>query len=164
MSVSLDDPIENLRLSNRTRNALRRMGCGTLRSVMNREAGPARRWSGFGFGPVSRAEVACALAANGFKSWAELILAETGVEHPTARRDRMETSFCANRRRPKTEAKRYAELAEEFKSPLTVICAASAGLLETKMLSPEQRELAELIETESSRLRELLYDLLGTSR
>jgi len=184
MGVSLDDPIEDLKLSNRTRNALRRMGCATLGSVMSRQAGPASHRSGFGFGPVSRAELACALAANGFTSWAELMLAETGAERLAALRAQMEAGLrqctaqgenlrtCvrnppererASQRGSGAAAKRYTEL-EEFKSPLTVICAASAGLLHTRTLSPEQRELAELIETESVRLRELLHGLLDTSR
>jgi hypothetical protein len=141
MSVSLDDPIENLKLSNRTRNALRRMGCATLGSVINHEAEPASRRSGFGFGPVSRAEVACALAANGFTSWAELMLADAGVGRAPA-------------------AKPCAQSLNEFKGRLTMICIASAGLLGTKTLSPDQREFAELIEAQSVQLRELLQGWL----
>ena len=185
MGVSLDDPIEYLKLSNRTRNALRRMGCATLGSVMNRETGPVSHRSGCGFGPVYRAEVARALAANGFTSWAELMLAKTGAERLAALRVQMEASFrqwtaqienletCvrnpgeserAPQRRSGAATKGCAEFAAEFRERLTVICAASAGLLQTKTLSPEQRELAELIETESVRLRELLPGLLDTSR
>jgi signal transduction histidine kinase len=163
MDVSLDDPIEDLKLSSRTRNALRRMGCATLGSLLNHEAGPASRRSGYGFGPVSQAEVARALAANGLTSWAELMPAETNGERLAALRNAAESE----RARPhgsRSAAKQYAELAEEFKSPLTVICTASAGLLQTKTLSPEQRELAELVEIESVRLRELLHVLLDTSR
>jgi hypothetical protein len=144
MGVSLDDPIESLKLSNRTRNALRRMGCATLGSVMNREAGPARCRPGFGFGPASRAEVARALAANGFTSWAN------AMPPP-----QMGTRFRARPRRSRAAAERYAELTEEIQRRLTVICAASTGLLETMPLSTEQRELAESIETESARLRDI---------
>ncbi len=185
MGVSPDDPIEDLKLSNRTRNALRRMGCATLGSLMNCQAGPASPRPGCGFGPVSRAEVACALAANGFTSWAELMLAETGAERLAALRAQMEASLrqwtaqteklqtCVRnpteservrQRRSGAAAKRCAELAEELKSPLTVICTASACLLQTRTLSPEQRELAESIETASVRLRELLHALLDASR
>jgi hypothetical protein len=153
MGISPDDPIENLKLSNRTRNVLRRMGCATLGSVMNHEAGLAWRRPGFGFGPVSRAEVACALAANGLTPWAEML--------PTAQ---MGARFRPRQRRPGAPAKRSTQLADGCKTPLTVIRAASSGLLETKTLTPEQRELAELIETESVRLCALLHGLVDTPR
>ncbi len=180
MEVSLDDPIEYLRLSNRTRNALRRMGCDTVGSLMNRGAGPPSLRSGFGFGPVSRAEAARALAASGITPWAQAMTAEDRL---AALRAQMQASFQqwatqieilqtrfanptesehSGRRRSGKAAKPYAELAEQFKTPLTLICTASAGLLMTKALSPEQRELAELIEKESARLRDLLHGLLET--
>jgi len=56
------------------------MGCTTPGSVMNREAGPE-----------SRAEVACAVAANGF-TW-EVMPAGTGAECLAALRAQMEASF-----------------------------------------------------------------------
>jgi signal transduction histidine kinase len=113
------------------------------------------------------------------------MLGETGAERLAALRAQMEASLrqwtaqtenlqtCVRnpteservrQRRPGAAAKRYAELAEDFKSPLTVICTAGAGLLQTQGLSPEQRELAESIETASVRLRELLHAMVDTSR
>jgi K+-sensing histidine kinase KdpD len=55
-------------------------------------------------------------------------------------------------------------LAHEFKTPLATILTAAGGLCEGKPLSPHQRELAELIESETSRLNELSSQILRTSR
>lgn len=54
--------IGRLQLSTRARNALRRLGCTTLGSILEREHGPA--WPGLG--PATRAEVAGVLEAAGF--------------------------------------------------------------------------------------------------
>jgi two-component system sensor histidine kinase KdpD len=55
-------------------------------------------------------------------------------------------------------------LAHAFKTPLTVIRIASAGLLEADDLAPEHKELAALIDDESLRLSELCERLLQTAK
>jgi two-component system sensor histidine kinase KdpD len=55
-------------------------------------------------------------------------------------------------------------LAHEFKTPLATIVTAAGGLRETGPLGPEQLELAEMIETEASRLALLTSRLLRTAR
>jgi len=51
-------------------------------------------------------------------------------------------------------------LAHEFKTPLATIVTAAGGLHETGSLGPEQLELAEMVETEASRLGVLTSRLL----
>lgn len=55
-------------------------------------------------------------------------------------------------------------LAHEFKTPLATILTAAGGLREADSLRPQQLELAELIETEVSRLSGLTSQVLRTSR
>jgi len=55
-------------------------------------------------------------------------------------------------------------LAHEFKTPLATILAAAGGLCEMQPLSPHRQELAQLIESETSRLNELTSQILRTSR
>jgi len=55
-------------------------------------------------------------------------------------------------------------LAHEFKTPLTVIQTASAGLLELGRLENSQSELASLIEREAVRLNALCTRLLRTAK
>ncbi len=55
-------------------------------------------------------------------------------------------------------------LAHEFKTPLATILTAAGGLCEMQPLSPQQLELAQLIESETSRLNELTSHILRTSR
>jgi len=55
-------------------------------------------------------------------------------------------------------------LAHEFKTPLATILTAAGGLREAQPLRPQQLELAELIETETSRLSGLTSQVLRTSR
>ena len=55
-------------------------------------------------------------------------------------------------------------LAHEFKTPLTAIQTASAGLLELGGLGDSQGDLAMLIEHEAVRLEELCTRLLGTAK
>jgi len=62
MALSLDAPIEDLKLSNRLRNVLRRRGFDTLGSLLEYDYMRTLR----GFGPAARAELARALEANGF--------------------------------------------------------------------------------------------------
>ena len=68
----------------------------------------------------------------------------------------MGAHFRPRQRRAGAAGKRRAEWADECKARPTLISVASAGLLTTTTLSPEQQELAQLIDTESVRLRELL--------
>jgi two-component system sensor histidine kinase KdpD len=55
-------------------------------------------------------------------------------------------------------------LAHAFKTPLTVIRAASSGLLETDELGQRQREMATMIDEQSTHLNELATRLLQTAR
>jgi two-component system sensor histidine kinase KdpD len=55
-------------------------------------------------------------------------------------------------------------LAHEFKTPLATIVTAAGGLRETGGLRPEQLELAELAESEASRLGRLTSRLLRVAR
>ena len=60
--ITLDSPIEDLRLSLRAENALRESGCDTVRSVLERDIRRiARR-----VGPVTRLEIISALEEHGF--------------------------------------------------------------------------------------------------
>jgi two-component system sensor histidine kinase KdpD len=55
-------------------------------------------------------------------------------------------------------------LAHAFKTPLTVICTASSGLLEMNSLDKTQAELATLINAESINLNQLCTRLLQTAK
>lgn len=55
-------------------------------------------------------------------------------------------------------------LAHEFKTPLTTILAAAGGLHEAGPLRPEQRQLAEAVESEASLLEQLTTRLLRLAR
>lgn len=55
-------------------------------------------------------------------------------------------------------------LAHEFKTPLAVILAVAGGLRETRGLDENQLEMAEIIETETSRLSHLMTRLLRMAR
>jgi two-component system sensor histidine kinase KdpD len=55
-------------------------------------------------------------------------------------------------------------LAHEFKTPLATILAVIGGIRESRRLEPEQVEMAEMIEDETSRLSRLTTRLLQTAR
>jgi len=55
-------------------------------------------------------------------------------------------------------------LAHEYKTPLTVVRAATSGLIEIGQLTDVQSELIRLIDSETTRLNELTTRLLQTSR
>jgi len=55
-------------------------------------------------------------------------------------------------------------LAHEFKTPLTTILAAAGGLYEAGSLMPEQRQLAQAVESEASLLEQLTTRLLRLAR
>jgi two-component system, OmpR family, sensor histidine kinase KdpD len=55
-------------------------------------------------------------------------------------------------------------LAHEFKTPLATIITAASGLREAGPLQAEQRELAEIVESEASRLGQLTSRLLRLAR
>ena len=60
--ITLDSPIEGLMLSMRARNALRELGCDSVRSVLEKDFTKAVKR----LGAVSRQEILSALAARGF--------------------------------------------------------------------------------------------------
>lgn len=55
-------------------------------------------------------------------------------------------------------------LAHEFKTPLATISTAAGGLREAGPLRPEQKELAEMVESEAARLGQLTSRLLRLAR
>jgi two-component system, OmpR family, sensor histidine kinase KdpD len=55
-------------------------------------------------------------------------------------------------------------LAHEFKTPLATIITAAGGIREGGPLQPDQRELAEMVESEASRLGQLSSRLLRLAR
>jgi two-component system sensor histidine kinase KdpD len=104
-----------------------------------------------------KGERVTAAVANGLAS-----LTAIGLER--ARSFETESRAVAERHTEQLRAAVLDALAHEFKTPLTAIRTASAGLLEATTLSPEQRELAALVEEESVRLNDLASRLLGTAR
>jgi two-component system sensor histidine kinase KdpD len=90
------------------------------------------------------------------------MLAATVVERMRALRKSSESAAAAQ-----AEAYRSAildALAHEFKTPLATILAAAGGLSEAGGLNPEQREMADMIETEVTRLGGLTSRLLRVAR
>lgn len=68
-ALTLDSPIEDLSLSGRARNALRKAGCATIRSLVERDFSRAIRR----LGPITREEIVAALRQKGFETPATLI-------------------------------------------------------------------------------------------
>jgi hypothetical protein len=66
--LTLDSPIEDLALSSRARNALRKAGCSTIRSLVQKDFSRAAQR----LGPITRAEILDALARHGFQRPATL--------------------------------------------------------------------------------------------
>ncbi len=90
------------------------------------------------------------------------LMAATALEREHAFRERTEASAAAE-----AETLRSAildGLAHEFKTPLGAILAAAGGLRESGGLKPDQLEMTELIESESSRLGRLTVRLLQMAR
>jgi two-component system sensor histidine kinase KdpD len=54
--------------------------------------------------------------------------------------------------------------AHQFKTPLAAILTAAGGIRETRALTPQQLEMAEMIEVETVRLSRLVTRLLATAR
>jgi hypothetical protein len=185
MTLSLEAPIEDLKLSTRVRNVLRRSGLDTLGSLLEPNGKPAIR----GFGLEARAELARALAASGFALPANLSSSEFNevAESVSTLRGQIEASFqkwsaqiqhlelhirrlgASERGRPAVAERSGRQhvsvaltgaLADECKTRLTSICTASGCLLATRRLLPEQRELVSVIEEECIRLSGLLDCLL----
>jgi two-component system sensor histidine kinase KdpD len=89
------------------------------------------------------------------------VLAAMIVERARSFQAAAETAAAAE-----TETLRSAildALAHEFKTPLAVTLTAASGLSEAGPLSPSQLEMAELIETQISRLNRLTTRLLRTA-
>jgi len=83
--------------------------------------------------------------------------------------DRARAAQAANEAAAATQAEvlRSALLdafAHEFKTPLATIITACEGMRETGALAPEQAELAEIVESEASRLSHLATRLLRMAR
>ncbi len=61
-AITLDSPIEDLALSGRARNALRKAGCATIRNLVEKDfSRDIRR-----LGPITRDEIVAALRDHGF--------------------------------------------------------------------------------------------------
>ena len=85
-------------------------------------------------------------------------MAATALERARSFRESAQASAAAE-----SETLRSAildALAHEFKTPLGAILAAAGGLRESGGLRPDQLEMTELIESESSRLGRLAARLL----
>jgi two-component system sensor histidine kinase KdpD len=90
------------------------------------------------------------------------LMAATALERARSFRETAEASAAAE-----SETLRSAildALAHEFKTPLGAIMAAAGGLRESGALRPDQLEMTELIESESSRLGRLTARLLRMAR
>lgn len=174
MALSLEAPIEDLKLSKRVRNVLHLSGLHTLGSLLECDYKSALRR----FGPSARAELACALETNGFTPPANLTPSEfddlnedlsklytqmaASFQKWSARLEHFETRIrelttkgydyhdhsCAD-----TDAEEPGgAAAQEFGTRLSAVRAASANLQQVMTLPPEQQEVAAFVEQESCRL------------
>jgi signal transduction histidine kinase len=177
MSLFLDAPIEELKLSRRVRNALHHGGLHTLRSVLACDYRTTIR----GFGPAARAELISALEAGGFALPSPLDPPDPDNTHDEIARllGQMEESFqkwgarlehfemrlrALTARSPcQNEAPEQAlacrALAQQFRTRLTNLRAITVSLQEVIQLPPEQHELIDLLEEQSVRLSVLVYHL-----
>jgi signal transduction histidine kinase len=177
MSLFLDAPIDQLKLSRRVRNALHLAGLHTLRSVLARDDKTAIR----GFGPAGRAELTSALEASGFRLPSRLgppgcgnphdeiapLLAQLEGDFETwgARLEHFEMqlrAFAARSPCPYDTPERALAcraLAHQFRTRLTNLRAITGALQELVELPPEQHELVDLLDEQSVRLSVLVYRL-----
>lgn len=176
MALSVDVPIEDLKLSKRVRNVLHLSGLHTIGSVLKCDYKTTLR----GFGPGARAELASALEYNGFTPPANLNPSEidnnageisklfgqmersfekwnSRIEHFEARIRKL-TAKESTHHRPATELAEDAHetaataLASEFRTRLRALRSASAALPDVTKLSPQEQEMVVLVEEESIRL------------
>lgn len=89
-------------------------------------------------------------------------LASAALER--ARSSRSATTAAAHAEAEVLRSAILDALAHEFKTPLAVILAAAGGLRIGGSILPEKEELAELIETEASRLGDLTSRLIRLAR
>ena len=89
-------------------------------------------------------------------------LAAAAVER--ARAFRSATAASAHAQAEMLRSTILDALAHEFKTPLATILTAAGGMRVAGSMPPEQTELAEMIETEASRLGELTSRLLRIAR
>jgi len=177
MALSPDSPIEELKLSIRVRNVLHLSGLHTLRNLLECDYKTAVR----GLGPGARAELARALASNGFAPPANLIRSEreryskdvsklfgqiesgfrkwnARLHHFEARIEELTVKGRERQQQFPAELSQQAqacaglEQAREFSTRLAAICVASATLRETADLPQKQQENAASMEQESLRL------------
>ena len=176
MALSLDAPIEDLKLSNRLRNVLRRRGFNTLGSLLEHDYKRTLR----GFGPAARVELAHTLEANGFAPPQNLSLSHFNDigEDASDLRGEMESNFRKWNAQIRHFELRILELAavaapdehvqaiarvaliQEFRRRLTIICTAGGALRAVATLPPQERELAALLEEEAIRLGLLVERLV----
>lgn len=74
--ITLDSPLEDLNLSTRARNTLRKIGCDTVRSILRKDFTRAVR----SFGAATRQEVALVLASHGFATPPALESLQSSIE------------------------------------------------------------------------------------
>lgn len=186
MALSLNAPIEDLRLSNRVCNVLHLSGLHTVASLLNCNYKTALR----GFGPGARAELASALESNGFSPPANLNPSEIdGIAADIAKLfGQMEASFQKwssriehfemrikeltargsrhQRYRPAADVEEQVNAvsgfapAQEFRTRLRDIRTASAALREATDLPVERQDIVTLVEEESVRLSLLVCRLV----
>ncbi len=183
MALSLNAPIEDLKLSNRVRNVLHLNGLHTVDSLLKCDYNAALR----GFGPGARAELSSALEFNGFLPPAGLNPADSGVIAGEISKlfEQMEGSFQKWSARILHFETRIRELtatepghgpaaersgqrmlaavsgaAHEFRTRLTALRLAGTGLLAVANLPAEQQEMVAIVEEESIRLSALVCNLI----
>jgi len=149
-ALSLDAPIEDLKLSKRVRNVLRLSGLHSVGSLLECDYEKALR----GFGPRARAELACALQSNGFAPPANLNPSELDVvsEDVSKLLGQMEATLRS-----------WSARLEHFEARIrevTAVCRASGTLQQIAALPPEQQEMVASIEEESRRFNRLAGHLL----
>lgn len=190
MALSLNAPIEELKLSNRVRNALHLNGLHTVASLLQCDYKGHLR----GFGPGARAELASAVAFNGLRPPASLNPAkidqvpdeisrllgqmEASFQKWSARLQHFETrvrELTEMERGHRAAAERHGEqilaavssAASEFTTRLTSLRTAGTCLVAATSLPPEQQEMLAIVEEESIQLSLLvrrIVDILPPER
>jgi signal transduction histidine kinase len=191
MALSLNAPIEDLKLSQRVRNVLHLGGLHTVASVLKFDDRTALRRFGMG----ARAELASALQSHGLALPSSLEPSESDdiggdisklfgqieasfqkwssrIEHFEMRVRELTAKGSGNRRRYRHVAKvgepahasASAVLAQEFRTRLRALRTTSKALRNLTKLPPEQLEMMALMEEESIRLSLLVGRLIEMLR
>lgn len=126
----------------------------------DRQTGIIRRVLHVGMLPVGALLLRGELSALTADAVASVISITFDRYHAFANESRTETA----RRTEQMRTMVLDSLAHAYKTPLTVIAAASSGLAAISQLSPQQEELLGLIESQTGQLSQLTTRLLRTAR